>query len=151
MPSNLDANDDAFLAQFETKQLPFSDWHHRAHLKVAYLYLTRFDFDTACRKTRDGIRAYNAVNNVPNTPTSGYHETMTVAWLHVMAAMIAEYGQASSADEFLDSQPQLGQKKILRLFYSKARFMSAEAKERFMEPDLAPLPRKARAVDDRAR
>ncbi len=27
-----------------------------------------------------------------DTPTSGYHETMTVAWLHLVAAMLEEYG-----------------------------------------------------------
>lgn len=77
--------DDAFFSRFAARTLPFSDWHHRAHLKVAYLYRKRFDFDTVCGKMRDGIRAYNAMNNVPNTPSSGYHETMAIAWLRVPA------------------------------------------------------------------
>ena len=33
------------------------------------------------------------------------------------------------------------QEKTLRLFYSLDRFMSAEAKHAFLEPDLAPFPR----------
>jgi hypothetical protein len=132
--------DDIFLEQFEMRTLPFAEWTHRAHLKIAYLYLTRTDFDSAAQKVCDGIRAYNAANNVPESPTSGYHQTTTMAWLHIMAATIAEYGPAATADEFLDAQPQLTQKKILRLFYSRERFASPTAKTTFVPPDLAPLP-----------
>lgn len=132
--------DEIFLQQFEERTLPYAQWTHRAHLKVAYLCLTRLDFDTAAQKVCDGIRAYNAANNVPESPTSGYHQTTTMAWLHIMAATIAEYGPAATADEFLDGQPQLTQKKILRLFYSRERFMSPEAKTTFVTPDLASLP-----------
>src|SRR5882757_8963751 len=109
--------DDIFLQQFETRTLPFAKWTHRAHLKVAYLYLVRVDFETAAQKVCEGIRAYNAANNVPESPTSGYHQTTTMAWLHIITATLAEYGPAATADEFLDAQPQLAQKKILRLFY----------------------------------
>jgi hypothetical protein len=97
-------SDDAFLQQFEDRTLPFVQWTHRAHLKVAYLYLTRMDFDSAAQKVC-GIRAYNAANRVPESPTNGYHQTTTMAWLHIIAAMLAEYGPAPTADEFLDSQP----------------------------------------------
>ena|ERR1700722_8113959 len=136
--------DALFLQQFENRTLPFAQWTHRAHLKVAYLYLTQVDFDAAAQKVCDGIRAYNAANNVQESLTSGYHQTTTMAWLHIMAAMIAEYGAAATADEFLDSQPQLTQKKILRLFYSRERFKSPEAKATFVMPDLTDLPGKAR-------
>jgi hypothetical protein len=132
--------DDVFLQQFESRTLPFAQWTHRAHLKIAYLYLTRLDFEAAAQKVCDGIRAYNAANNVPESPTRSYHQTTTMAWLHIIAAMLAEYGPAATADEFLDAQPQLTQK-ILRLFYSCERFASPEAKTTFIAPDLAPLPR----------
>jgi hypothetical protein len=131
--------DDVFLQQFESRTLPFAQWTHRAHLKIAYLYLTRMDFDDAAQKVCNGIRAYNAANNVPESLTRGYHQTTTMAWLHIIAAMLAEYGPAATADEFIDAQPQLTQK-ILRLFYSRERFASPEAKTSFVAPDLAPLP-----------
>jgi hypothetical protein len=35
----------------------------------------------------------------------------------------------------------LNEKRVLRLFYSRDRIMSAEAKATFIAPDLAPLPR----------
>ena len=72
-------DEDNFLHQFEACTFPFDQWHHRAHVKLAYLYAVRFGPVVAAQKLRDGIRAYNAANHVQDTPTSGYHETMTLA------------------------------------------------------------------------
>ena len=140
------SDDDIFIQQFESCTFPFAQWHHRAHVKLAYLYAVRFGRDVAAQKLRDGIRAYNAVNNVPDMPTSGYHETMTMAWLHVIHVTIQVYGPKATADEFFDFHPQLGQKKILRLFYSPELFMSPQAKCEFLKPDLTSLPNQHHAT-----
>ena len=132
--------DAALLEQFFAGTYPRDQWNHRAHLKVAYLLLRRFPFPAALDQMRVGIRAYNAAQGIVDSPTGGYHETMTVAWMRIMFAMLCEYGPAETADAFLDSQPQLGEKKLLRLFYSAERLMSPEAKQRYVEPDLAALP-----------
>lgn len=136
------SDDDLFIQQFENCTFPFDQWHHRAHVKLAYLYAVRFGLETASQKLRDGIRAYNTTNGVEDAPTSGYHETMTQAWLRIIDATAQIYGQRATADEFVDFHPQLGQKKILRLFYSPELFMSLRAKHEFAEPDLTSLPRK---------
>lgn len=148
-------SDGEFLRQFETGTLPYIHWTHRAHLRVAYLYVTRFGLTDAIPKVTAGIRAYNQAQKIVDTPTSGYHETMTVAWLHLVAAMLAEYGptgaitpgappilgpDAPPSQEFLAAQTQLHEKKLLRLFYSRERFLSPEAKYSFIPPDLAPFP-----------
>jgi hypothetical protein len=133
--------DDEFAQQFESRSFPFEQWQHRAHVKLAYIYFVRFDFDAACVKLRDGIRAYNAANNVPNEPTRGYHETITVFWLRIIQMTVQEYGSRATADEFFESHPQLSQKKIHRLFYSADLLMSARAKAEFVEPDLTALPK----------
>ena len=134
-------NDDEHLSRFEDQSLPREVWHHRAHLKVAYLYLTRFPFEEALRKMRAGVKAYNAANGIADTPTGGYHETMTQAWLQLVHTTLCQFGPADSADAFFDAQTQLNEKRVLRLFYSRDRMMSAEAKAAFLAPDLAPLPR----------
>jgi len=134
-------NDDEHLRRFEDQSLPREVWHHRAHLKVAYLYLTRFSFEEALRKMRAGVKAYNAANGIADTPTGGYHETMTQAWLQLVHTTLCQFGPADSADAFFDAQTQLNEKRVLRLFYSRDRIMSAEAKATFIAPDLAPLPR----------
>lgn len=133
-----------FLQQFESRAWPLSEWHHRDHVRLAYLLLREGTFEQAAERIRRGIRAHNAAHGVTDTPTSGYHETMTLAWLRLVETILLEYGPEATADAFCDAHPELMQKKSLRLFYSRERFMSAEAKVRFVEPDLAPLPRSQR-------
>ena len=58
---------------------------------------------------------------------------------------LCEYGPAENADVFYEQNPQLSQKKILRLFYSREVFMSPRAKLEFLEADLTPLPRSQNA------
>jgi hypothetical protein len=133
-------SDEEHLRRFEEQSLPVEQWNHRAHLKVAYLYLMRFPFEEALRRMRAGIQAYNKAQGIVDSPTGGYHETMTQAWLHLVHTTLRQFGPASSADAFLDAQTQLGGKRALLLFYSRERIMSAEAKVTFIAPDLAPLP-----------
>ena len=62
--------DAEFLSRFEGVRLPFEQWTHRAHVKVAYLYLRRHPFEEALDRMRLGIRAFNAVHRVEEGPTS---------------------------------------------------------------------------------
>lgn len=132
--------DEAFLRAFEARRWPLEQWHHRDHIKLAYLYLCRFSLDEAAAWIRNGIKSHNEAHNIKDSPTSGYHETMTQAWLRLVDVILREYGPADNADAFFEQHPELSQKKTLRLFYSCERFMSAQAKVSFVEPDLAPLP-----------
>lgn len=137
-------DDRELLAQFESLALPFAQWTHRAHVKIAFLYLREHGFDAALEMLRRNIKAYNTANHVPDTPTSGYNETTTQAFLHLIHATMRAYGQAfptPTADAFCDAHPQLQHRHALRLFYSPARRMHPDAKTTFIEPDLAPLPR----------
>lgn len=136
-------DDQIFLRQFQSCTLPFEQWTHRSHVKVAYLYASLYSFDEALEKMRTGIKAYNAKNNVPETATSGYNETTTVAFLTLIASTISVYTElfpTQDSDAFCDRHPHLLQKSLLRLFYSPDRRGHLEAKHRFMEPDLTRLP-----------
>jgi len=137
-------DDESLIQQFETATLPQEQWHHPQHIKVAYLYLRRYPFETALARMREKLNALNIVHKVPDLPTRGYHETMTQAWLRLVHLTICEYGPAETADVFYEQNPQLSEKKTLRLFYSRDLLMSPQAKIEFVEPDLAPLPRSVR-------
>ena len=137
-------DDRELLAQFESLTLPFAQWTHRAHVKVAFLYLREQGFDAALDRLRTGIKSYNGANNVPDTPTRGYNETTTHAFLHLIHATMRAYGEVvptPDAEAFCNAHPQLQHRHALRLFYSPQRRMHPDAKTRFVEPDLAPLPR----------
>ncbi len=128
------------LRRFEDHSLPHAQWTHRAHLKVAYLYLQQFSFAEALDRIRTGIKAYNATHGIQDTPTGGYHETLTQVWLQLVHATLRQFGPAETADAFFDAQTQLSSKRTPLLFYSRDLIMSAEAKQAFVVPDLAPLP-----------
>ena len=133
-------DDRTFLRQFEDCTFPHDQWNHRAHIKVAYLYLRRFPLGEAIDRMRSGIQTYNAANNVPEGPNTGYHETITQAWMRIIGATINECGSSGSADSFCDEQPHLLDKRLLLRFYSRDRILSPEGKAGFIEPDLEPLP-----------
>ena len=63
-------SDDEFLAAFESCALPRELWTHVAHIRIAWLYLTRFAFDEAAERVCRGIRQYNE-----SVGSRGYHET----------------------------------------------------------------------------
>jgi len=136
--------DSELLAAFESQSIPRPDWTHRAHVKIAYLYLTKLPFEQALEKIRTGIQKLNAANKVEESPTSGYNETTTVAFAHLIAATIAAYSKTfptPTADAFCDTHRHLLSPTILRLFYSPERRMHPNAKHKFVEPDLTPLPK----------
>jgi hypothetical protein len=136
-------DDEEFLQRFEDCTLPFEQWTHRSHVKVAFLYLRTLPFDQALARIRCGIKKYNAAHQVPQGPTSGYNETTTQAFLRLIAATMQAYGEAlatPNANTFCDRHPQLMTRHALRFFYSPEARMHPLAKTEFVEPDLSPLP-----------
>jgi hypothetical protein len=132
--------DEAFLKAFEDCTLPFAEWRHRAHLKVAYLYLYELPFDEALAKARKNIKRYNAATNTPEALERGYHETITVSWMRLVDFTLCERGPAASADQFVEREAQFLNKEALLKFYSREQLISWRAKSEFVEPDLAPFP-----------
>jgi hypothetical protein len=131
--------DEEFLRQFESAAWPYAEWHHRQHIKVAYLYLRRYPFTQAQVQMRERIKAYNAAKQLPDSLLSGYHDTMTQAWMHLVYFALCESGPAESADAFYELHPELWGKKILRFFYTEV-FITPEAKANFVPPDRIPFP-----------
>src|SRR5262249_36622405 len=105
-----------FLRQFEDCSWPLEEFHHREHIKVAYLYLLQSPFDAALEQVRNGIKHYNAAKQVPEAIDRGYHETITQAWLRLVDFTLRQYGPAASASEFFEAHPQLWQMKVLRFY-----------------------------------
>lgn len=136
-------DDHDLLTNFENCSLPVHQWDHRAHLKISYLYLCDHPFTVALAKMRQGIKAYNAANNVSEGEFEGYNETTTHAFMQLVNTTMKAYGQlfpTPDADAFCDTHPQLMCKHVLRLFYSPERRSHSDAKTRFIEPDLTTLP-----------
>lgn len=128
-------SDDEFLAAFEAAAFTRPEWTHEAHVRMAWLYLTRLPFADALEKVRRGIQKLNGKIGSPD----GYHETITVAFVRIIADRAAG-GERYEA--FRDRNPDLLDRTLPALLrhYTKDRLDSSEARATFVEPDREPLP-----------
>jgi 8-oxo-dGTP pyrophosphatase MutT (NUDIX family) len=132
-------SDDDFLRAFEYCSLPFTHWSHRAHVRVAFLYLSRLDLAEAIDRMRSGIKAYNAVHRVEDGPSTGYHETTTQAFMRLIHEAVRMRGPFQDSHEFCDRNPELLDRRVLLCYYTRDRIMQPATKGGFVEPDIAPL------------
>ena len=77
---------DAFIAAFEAGTLPKAQWTHAAHILTGACYVHALGEAAAIARMRDRVSAFNLAVGGQNTPTSGYHETVTVFWIKLLAA-----------------------------------------------------------------
>lgn len=134
----LSREDRAFQTAFETGRVPPEQFDHRAHLRLAYIYLAEHDTETAFLLMRDAIRNLLARNHID---ISKYHETLTRAWIMAVRHFMEKTPSAESADAFIDQNPQMLDAKIMMTHYSAELIFSEEARAKFVEPDLEPIPR----------
>jgi hypothetical protein len=129
--------DDALWAAFHDRTLAAAAWTHAAHVRVAWLHLARYELAEAHLRMRAGILRLNAAHGLVETPQRGYHETLTWAWLAIVAdARATDPGadsRAFAAAHAIDREAPLR-------YYTRARLFSLEARARFVPPDRAPLP-----------
>lgn len=133
-------DDATLLDAFERCTLPKQDWTHQAHVRVAWLHLQRDSFVSALSKMGAGIRQLNVTHGVENGPSSGYHETLTCTFMSLVWATMQSAGAGETSSEFCNANPHLLTRTLPRLFYTRARIDSVDARMRFIPPDLAPLP-----------
>jgi hypothetical protein len=131
--------DDLLLAAFRAARVPLSAWDHVAHVRVARLLLEESSFFSALAVMRAGIRRLNRENGVLETPDRGYHETITVAWMTLVADAMARDPGVSSLDFYI-RHPELHDPLAILRSYSRELLRGREARARFVPPDLAPLP-----------
>jgi hypothetical protein len=108
---------------------------HREHIELAWSYLGRDDIDAAHRKVTAAIRHVAGLHGAPDK----YHETITRAWVHLVALHRA-HGEHNSFDEFIAANARLLDRHLLDRHYSRELLMSEEARARWADPDLRALP-----------
>lgn len=131
--------DEELGAAFAAGTLPAATWTHRAHLRVAWMFLRRYSLDEGHVLLRVGIIRLNAAHGLVETPARGYHDTLTRLWLSLVAAAMRTT-DAPTSDAFIDAcAGALGKDAALR-HYSQERLTSVRARAIFVEPDVLPLP-----------
>lgn len=131
-----DAEIAELVQAFESCTLPRSEWKHAAHITVALWYLRRLPRAQATGRLRQGIQRYNAVNG----NGLAYHETITLAWIAVVARFLADcdFGQSLAALTH-SLVERCGDQHYLQRHYSRAVLMSEAARRAWVPPDLAPF------------
>lgn len=131
-----DAEIEALIESFEDGSLPRSEWTHARHLVVALWYIRRHRQDRAAGLIRDGIRRYNGRQG----NSTGYHETITLAWVAVIGRFLGVRDRHAPvsvlAGELLG---ECGGRDYLLRFYSRSRLFSEEARAGWVPPDLGEI------------
>lgn len=137
-----DADIEHLAARFRACTLPKEEWTHAAHFATA-LWLILRQPDPAPESVMPAlIRRYNESVGGINSDSSGYHETITQASLHMARALVATLPAdvtPASAVAALNRSP-LGDKDWPFTYWSRDRLMDPPARRGWIAPDLQPLP-----------
>jgi len=134
---SLGDSDLSFIEKFETLGFGKECWTHEAHLRMAWIQLSRADFATSLERIRVGIQAFN--NSVGSV---GYHETVTVAFTRIIHFRMGQFPAEHTWTEFLADNLDLLSKEtpILSKYYSPSLLTGEVSKARFVNPDRKALP-----------
>jgi hypothetical protein len=136
-PEILKLDDAALLRAFEAGTLPPSTFHHREHVRVAWLYLKREPPLTALARFAEGLQRFAAAQGHAGL----YHETVTWAYLLLIRERMERDGTAATSEEFAGRNPDLLSWKpsILDRYYRAETLGSELARRVFVMPDRAPV------------
>jgi hypothetical protein len=131
---NQDEELDALLVSFRAAAIPNDEWTHRDHLAIAALFIGE---GLGLEEVREGIQRLNAANGIEQTLERGYHETITRAWMLLLAEFLSGLPvEMSRLTRIQNVLGEFGDKRYLLRYYSRERIMSADARYGWIEPDL---------------
>ncbi|MCX8472885.1 MAG: hypothetical protein ORN85_04470 [Sediminibacterium sp.] len=120
---------------FNDGLLPKSLWTHQAHLNVGQWHIENYDFYEAHCILKAKIILLNHFHNTVNDGKNGYHETLTMFWLQILAIGLNEtkHSNVINMDTFKEN---ICTKELALKFYSRGVLFSPKARAIFMEPDI---------------
>ena len=126
--------DQELIEQFEDGTLPNEGFHHREHVRTAFLYLTKYPVLEALQIFSRTLRRFAEARGKPQL----YHQTITWAYIFLIQERMARAGSKLSWEEFARDNPDLLVWKdgILTRFYRSETLASDLARTVFLLPDL---------------
>ena len=124
------------VESFEACSFHPSEFRHYQHLTVALWYLQTLPFEEATGKVTRGIRRLAETYG-----KTGYHETITLFWLRVVACFIAEREHLALPELANSLIEHCIDQDLISRHYSPDLLASTKAKAEWVEPDLKPLPK----------
>jgi hypothetical protein len=129
------AADEQFLAAFTAGQIENQDFHHRDHLRLAWIQIRRLGLPGASEAVTTAVRQFAARHGHGDR----YHETMTRFWLRLVGMGITRHPTLDFND-LLDAEPHLLDKNLPYRHWSRELMGSDDAKRNWVEPDLRLMP-----------
>ena len=117
------------LAALEAGALDLTAFPHAEQLRLGYEMLARFPFAEALARYSRGLRLLVARVGKPEV----YHETLTVAFLAVIAERRAS-AQADGWEEFIAANSDLLDKRCIERWYDPEQLASEVARGSFCLP-----------------
>jgi hypothetical protein len=128
-------NDVEFTRAFERGEIRNQDFHHRSHLRVAWVYVCEsIPLEQAAAKMCGAIRQFASSAG----HSEKYHETITVFWVRVLGALPESFRQRE-LEHILQGNPELLEKDLPLEYYSRETLFSQRACTSWVDPDLKPL------------
>src|SRR5580692_3302411 len=108
-------SDDEFIASFENATLDNATFHHTDHVRMAFLYLSRYPALEALQRFTTSLAKFAAAKGKPEL----YHETITWAFLFLIRERMARSPGPQSWRQFATGNADLLNWKdnILRKYY----------------------------------
>ena len=106
-----------FIDAFESGGIAPSDFHHADHVRLALAYLMD---STSTEEATDRMAASLRAFAQAAGKADRYHQTLTAVWVRLVAALLDQ--------------------KLPLAYYTSECLFSADARRRWVEPDIAPLP-----------
>ncbi|HYR28456.1 MAG TPA: hypothetical protein VEU30_08320 [Thermoanaerobaculia bacterium] len=125
-------SDSEFVSAFEACTFPPEEFHHREHVRLAWIYLARNPLLEALTRFAESLRRF-ATNA---GAAAKYHETITFAFLFLIHERM-QRNAAATFDEFAAANADLVTWKpsVLERYYSSETLASELARRTFVMPD----------------
>ena len=130
-------SDLTYLDDFNKLLISPDSFHHREHLRIAYVLICKCEVNKARSILRKGIKAFLNHSGVDG---SKYHETLTFAWILAIYHFMNISDDSCSFKEFITNNSILLDKDIMNSHYSRSVLMSEQARQKFIKPDRGPIP-----------
>ncbi|HVZ40444.1 MAG TPA: hypothetical protein VHI13_14290 [Candidatus Kapabacteria bacterium] len=129
-------DDDELIERFEKATLTGSTFHHREHVRVAWIYLHRYSPVEALARMSDGLRALARRHGAEHR----YHETITWAYFFLIRERLDRCAEECTWDRFAEENADLldWNSGLLSLYYHRATLGSDRARRIFVMPDRVP-------------
>lgn len=122
--------DNAFLSSFEDTSIAPESFDHRAHIRAAYIYLTRYPFLEACIAMRDSLKRF-----AEHIGKGGlYHETITVAFMSILHQRMTQ-APGMQWQVLIAANLDLLERNLLQRHYRPETLNSSIARQQFVLAD----------------